>query len=74
MAGITKEEAQVLLDLWIEADKMVATGQSYSIGGRSLTRADADTITKKIKFYQDLVIALNRGGSATVRRIVPRDI
>ncbi len=74
MAGMTETQAQELLDLWIAADKAVATGQSYTIGGRSLTRANAEEITNKIKFYSGLVAELGRGGSATVRRVVPRDL
>jgi len=67
-------EAQTLLDLWIAADKAVATGQSYTIGGRSLTRTNAREITEKIKFYQGQVNALTDGGGAVVKRVVPRDI
>ena len=74
MSGITVEQAQGLLDLWITADQSVARGQSYSIGGRSLTRADANTITEKIKFYSSLVAELGRGASGTVRRVIPRDL
>ena len=73
MAGITSSQAQIQLDLWIAADTTVANGQSYSIGNRSLTRADAEEITSKIKFWSGLVTKLSRGG-ATARRVVPRDL
>jgi hypothetical protein len=73
MAGITLTQAEELLSLWIEADKAVATGQSYSIGGRSLTRANAAEITNKIKFYSNLVGSLSRGG-INLKRVVPRDV
>lgn len=72
--GITQAQAQTALDAWIAADLAVAKGQSYSIGGRSLTRADANAITEKIKFYTNLVAELSRGGSVTVRRVIPRDL
>ena len=39
------------LDQWLEADMAVATGQSYQIGSRALTRADAKDITEKIKYW-----------------------
>ena len=32
MAGITLETAQKHLDVWLEAEMTVATGQSYTIG------------------------------------------
>lgn len=42
-----------LLALWRQADADVAaTGQSKAIRGKSLTLADADTITEKIKYYE----------------------
>lgn len=74
MPGITLVRAEELLALWIAADKAVATGQSYSIGGRSLTRANAEEITKKINYYNSLIAQLSRGGSASVTRVVPRDL
>jgi hypothetical protein len=75
MAGITAEDAQLLLDAWIAADKACAKGQSYEISGRKLTRADAAQITEKIKYYQAMVTRLASGSSgARVRRIVIRDI
>ena len=36
MAGITKEEAKKHLDIWLEAEAQIATGQSYQIGTRQL--------------------------------------
>ena len=73
MAGITQAQAQTQLDLWIAADAATARGQSYSIGNRSLTRADAEEIRKNISYWSSLVTKLSRGGS-TVRRVIPRDI
>ena len=72
MAGLTLEKAQEMLDLYIEADAAVATGQSYSIGGRSLSRVNAADITDKITFYQRQVNNLTRGGIA-IKRVIPRD-
>lgn len=74
MSGITQDQAQTALDAWIAADLAVSRGQSYTIGGRSLTRADANVITDKIKFYSGLVAEIGRGGSGTVRRALPRDL
>lgn len=51
MSGITLEIAQAQLDLWITADQRVAKNQSYTIGNRVWTRADADKITAKIDYW-----------------------
>lgn len=73
MAGITLSQAQARLDSWLAADEAVASGQSYSIGGRSFTRADAATIRSNIEFWERKVNQLSRGGSggARVRYGVP---
>jgi hypothetical protein len=75
MAGMQLTDAQELLNVWIAADKACAKGQSYQVGNRQLTRADAKEITEKIKFYQGFVTRLESGTSgARVRRIIIRDI
>ena len=38
MAGITKKEAQKHLDIWLEAEAQIDTGQSYQISSRMLPR------------------------------------
>jgi hypothetical protein len=63
MAGITLDQAQAQLDLWLAADAAVAGGQSYSIGGRSLTRANAAEITNKIDYWNGWVNKLSRSSS-----------
>lgn len=62
MAGITLAEAAEKLTEWMSADTAVATGQSYSIGGRSLTRANAKEIRDNIQFWNNMVKSLERGG------------
>jgi hypothetical protein len=62
MAGITLAESEAKLVLWMEADDKVASGQSYSIGGRSLSRADAKMIQENIKFWDRKVKELSDGG------------
>ena len=56
--------AQAHLDVWLAADLAVGAGQSYTIGNRSLTRADAETIRTNIQFYtglRDIALARERG-------------
>ena len=72
MAGITLAQAEAKLTLWLEADDKVASGQSYSIAGRNLTRANAKEIRDNIDFWQSKVNKLSRGGGITVRGLTPR--
>ena len=51
MAGITLESAQKHLDIWMKAEMTVATGQSYTIGKRSLTRANLTEIRNAIEYW-----------------------
>jgi len=62
MAGITLAQAEAQLAIWLAADTAVATGQSYSVSGRALTRADAREIRENIKFWDGQVKRLSRGG------------
>jgi len=69
-SGITIAEAKTHLAAWMTADAAVASGQSYRIttsGGtdRQLTRADAGEITRKIDYWQSMVIRLSGGGIRT---------
>jgi hypothetical protein len=40
------------LQTWEKAQTAVSTGTSYSIGGRSLTRADINDINNMITYYR----------------------
>ena len=51
MAGITLAQAEAQLTSWMAASTAVAGGQAYTIGGRSLTRADARSIQQQIDFW-----------------------
>ena len=72
---VTIEEARANLNIWLEAEKAVATGQSYKIGGRSLTRANLSDITKRIAFWRNELDKLETGAGRGARalRAVPRD-
>ncbi|MCY9511871.1 DUF6148 family protein [Paenibacillus larvae] len=49
----TLQEAQTHLKAWIEAEMAVASAQSYTIAGRSLTRANLPEIRKQIQFWRN---------------------
>jgi len=53
------------------AEDAVLTGQSYSISGRQLTRADLSEIRKGIAAWEQRVIRLTNQGGIRVRGAVP---
>ncbi len=67
MAGITLAQAQSQLDAWLAASLAVASSQSYSIAGRSLSRADARTIADMVTKWQNEVNRLTRNNSGRGR-------
>lgn len=73
MAGITLAQAEAQLARWLEADSAVAQGQSFTIEGRSVTKADARAITEKIRFWEGKVAQLSRAasGRSRTRYVVP---
>ncbi len=76
--GITLNEAKKHLKLWLDAEIGIATSQSYTIGTRSLTRANLKEVRDQIKFWQNKVAELEnvaaRKGRNRVCRAVPRDL
>ena len=72
---ITLDAAKENLQIWLEAQKTVATGQSYKIGTRSLTRASLKEINDMIKYWLNAIDQLESGvgRGARVLRGVPRD-
>lgn len=74
--AVTLDEAQQLRAAYLAAQLAVSTGQSYTIGTRTLTRADEAYIARKFAEYDQLVTSLSCGGNGGVRvmRVVPRDL
>lgn len=71
MASITQAQAEAQLASWLAASTAVASGQAYSIGGRSLTRADAKEIRENIIFWNDMVKNLDGTGGMKVIGVTP---
>ncbi|MCX4355666.1 MAG: DUF6148 family protein [Oscillospiraceae bacterium] len=78
MAGITLKEAQKHLKIWLKAESEIATSQSYTIGTRTLTRANLKEVRDQIKFWENKVAELESAaankGRNRVYRAVPRDL
>lgn len=73
MASVTLSQAQSMLRKYLAAEEAVLKGQSYTIGTRSLTRANLSAIVKERKYWQKMVDNLSGSGSMRTRRFVPRD-
>ncbi|MDA5559182.1 DUF6148 family protein [Exiguobacterium sp. MMG028] len=71
---MTLQRAKTHLEAWYQADLAVSTGKSYTIGSRSLTRADMDDIRQQIKYWEGRVAALSTKPRRRAKRIVPRDL
>lgn len=78
MAAITLETAKRHLDMWLEAETQVAINQSYTIGGKSFTRANLGEIHKQVEYWSNKVAELQnlakKRGRNRVYRVVPRDL
>jgi hypothetical protein len=60
--------------LYVLAEAAILSGQAYSIGNRSLTRADLKEVRKAIDDLNKQLNVLRRGNQITQHRVVPRDI
>lgn len=61
------------LAAYILAEAAILAGaQSYSMGDRTVTRADLKAIQDTLLRLQNDVIKLSRGGGIRIQRVVPR--
>ena len=78
MAVITLATAQKNLDALLEAEMQVTNAQSYTIGSRTLTKANLTEIRNAIEYWQQKVTILENlkknNGRSRVKRFVPRDL
>jgi len=79
MAGITLEQAEAKLTLWLAAEEKLATSQSYTIGEgdsrRTLTRADLAEVRRAVEYWDQKVKELTRdarGRGRTRYAVLPR--
>lgn len=66
--SITLETANNMLQAWLNAEMAIATGQSYSMGSRSLTRANLSEVRKSVEYWESKVNTLS--GKITKRRVM----
>jgi hypothetical protein len=73
---LTLDEAKQLRAAYLAAELAIATGQSYTIGTRSLTRADAAFVAGEFLKWDRVVTQLEAGRPAGIDmfRVTPRDL
>jgi len=59
---MTKKDLKEMVDIYLNAEKEVLSGQSLEMGGRKLTMANLREIVATRKEYERRLNALNRGG------------
>ncbi len=72
--GIPYTVAKAKLETLLDALDVVLTGQSYTIGSRTLTRANLTAIQEAITYWSDIVAKCESGcGGVKVQRAIPQD-
>jgi hypothetical protein len=78
MAVFSKELCKKKLQTWLDAEEAVATGQSYQIGTRMLTRADLKQIREQMEYWAGKLAEAEAeeqyGGRNRAYHFVPRDM
>jgi len=67
MAGITLDQAQAKLDLYLAAQEKIVKGQKVEIDGEALTRANFADVERAIQFWDAKVRALSSAASGRRR-------
>ena len=77
MAIFSKDICKEKLKTWMAAEDAIATGQSYQIGTRMLTRASLKQVREQIEYWAgrlaEAEAAEQRGGRNRIFQFVPKD-
>lgn len=78
MAIYTKKLCKQRLQMWLDAEEAIASGQSYQIGTRSLTRANLSSVLEQIEYWGGKLAEIEAeeksGGRNRMYHFVPRDV
>lgn len=78
MAVFSKKLCEQKLNTWLAAEESVATGQSYQIGSRILTRADLKEIREEMEYWAGKLAEAEAekkaGGRNRLYHFVARDV
>ena len=78
MAVFSKSLCEKKLNTWLAAEEAIATGQSYQIGSRLLTRADLKQVREEMEYWAGKLAEAEAegkcGGRNRAYRAVARDV
>lgn len=78
MAVFTRELCEKKLETWLAAEESIATGQSYQIGTRMLTRANLKEVREEMEYWSGKLAEIEAeektGGRNQLFRFMPRDV
>ena len=78
MAVFSKRICEQKVKTWLEAEEAIATGQSYQIGTRMLTRADLKYVREELEYWAGKLAEAEAeeqcGGRIRAYRFIPRDV
>jgi ABC-type thiamine transport system ATPase subunit len=72
MAGITLAMAEAKLSAWLDAEEKLTLGQSVSVEGRSLTRADLEHVGQRVAYWDRYCKRLGNRRSGLQRVVAAR--
>ena len=68
-----EETCKKHLDMWLSADLAVAKGQSYTIGGRTLTRVNSGEINRNLELWAGRLRKIqNKSSGPRTFTIIPK--
>lgn len=78
VAIFSKKLCRQKLNTWLAAEEAVATGQSYQMGTRMLTRADLKQIREEMEYWANQLAIVEseekQNGRNRLYHFVPRDV
>lgn len=78
MAIFSKKLCTEKLNTWLACEEAIATGQSYQIGTRMLTRADLKQVREEMEYWAGKLAEAEAeeksGGRNRMYHFVPRDV
>lgn len=78
MAIFSRKICEQKVATWLEAEEAIATGQSYQIGTRMLTRADLKYVREELEYWAGKLAEVEAeeksGGRNRAYRFVIRDL
>lgn len=73
MTIFDEETCKRHFDMWLSADEAVAKGQSYTIGGRTLTRVNSGEINRNLELWAGRLRKIqNRSSGPRTFTIIPK--